>query len=772
MKKVKLSKKAKIIIIVCVVVAVVGAIIGVSVYYSYKFGWGITNRHDKTEFAEGRELIEFRDPFTADYIWIEENGIAVWAGFTKEITLDSDSDAVLDISCDTHYWLWVNGEEVVWEGSLKRGVTPTDGYYDRITINGKFKAGKNKVSVLVRHLGDDGYSHKDSGHGGLVIQGKIGDAEFVTDGSWKAKKFAYDYSLLYAVRNTNFRLSERGSVINGEEYCEFWKDDSDASWGNAVVLDKNIAEVFGRSYLNPLPQKVVDDVRYFDISEHTATTKRTTTITLSLDVNSMFCPYFEFESDKAGRKITYYTENKKFDYINTYTAKQGENAFLDFAWINGEKLIVKLEKGITLKKIGYRKTYYGATVNENGFTSSDSDLNTLWQKAVNTLLVTMRDTYMDCPDRERAQWIADAVTESEMSVYALSPESSALFRKAIVSTYGWVHKDGVIQTVVPDGVEAYELPLQNLVFLVGCVNYMQYTGDLSVKPMVISMAKGYLPLWEMDGGLVSHRKGSWDWGDWGTKIDMTALENAWYKYALNKIYDIADTDAELREFCKTRMDSISAAYSKFYTSKGIASGKEPDDRANAVAVLAGLYRAEDVETITQTLYNTRNASPYMEKYVEEALCKLGRVDLALSRAKEVYRDMIDNECTTLWEAWDKDVGTTNHAWAGGTLAIIAKYVVGVNPTSPGFATYEVAPNLTAIKDYSLNINPTEDVKISVKSEAVDGKRVITVTSATEGGTLVINGKNCVFNGESVVSDQKSTYKFTLKAGENILVFDE
>ncbi|MFR7465122.1 MAG: hypothetical protein ACLUVG_09725 [Phocaeicola vulgatus] len=28
----------------------------------------------------------------------------------------------------------------------------------------------------------------------------------------------------------------------------------------------------------------------------------------------------------------------------------------------------------------------------------------MWEKSQRTLYITMRDTYMDCPDRERAQW--------------------------------------------------------------------------------------------------------------------------------------------------------------------------------------------------------------------------------------------------------------------------------------------------------------------------------------------------------------------------------
>ncbi|MBO4535527.1 MAG: hypothetical protein J5755_06295, partial [Clostridia bacterium] len=519
-----MGKKTKRILVICVCVTLAAAILGGSLYLTWLYGAGALNQHDHTAYAETRDLLDFRAPFEADYIWIKEDGVAVWAAFSKDVYLEEDADlATLDVACDTHYWLWVNGEEIVWEGGLKRGVTPMDGFYDHVTIQGKFKAGRNNVSILVRHLGDDGFSHKDSGHGYLVVEGTIGDRPFVTDGSWKARKFAYEYNAWDFWNNLNYRLSERGSRIDGADYCEFWLGEDATGWADAVVLDEaKGARLAGKSFPNPLPPKTIGEPIYFDTSLG-KTTKRTT-LTFSLDVNTQFCPYFEFEADKSGRKITYYTENKALDYKNTYTAKQGDNRFVDFAWISGEKLIVEVDKGITLKRVGYRPTGYGATAQE-AFQCNDAALTTLWQKAANTLAVTMRDSYMDCPDRERAQWIGDAVIESGMSFYSLSPESAALFRKAILTTYGWVHADGTIQTVVPNGTMAYELPQQNLAFLVECVQYVKYSGDETVVPMILSMAQGYLPLWKMKNGLVVHRKGSWDWCDWGKNADVAALEN-------------------------------------------------------------------------------------------------------------------------------------------------------------------------------------------------------------------------------------------------------
>ena len=765
----KIGKKATTLIVICICVTLVAALLGGSFYLAGLYGASPFNRHDRTAYAEERELLSFRAPFEADAIWIEESGVAVWAAFSRDIDLAEDADAVLDIACDTYYWLWVNGEEIVWEGGLKRGVTPTDGFYDHVEIKGKFKAGRNNVSILVRHLGDDGFSHKDSGLAGLVVEGTVGDVPFRTDGGWRAKRFAYRYSALDFLGNLNFRLSERGSRVDGEAYSAFWQGESD-DWGTAVVLSEaDRAALFGRCYLNPLPPKTVRDTVYFDLDAPITFTKRTT-LTFDLGVNTQFCPYFEFEADKKGRRITYYTENRKLNYANTYTAREGSNSFLDFAWISGERLIVTVDRGVTLKRVGYRPTSYRATEMQ-AFSCEDAALTTLWQKAANTLRVTMRDSYMDCPDRERAQWIGDAVIESEMSVYCLSPESAALFRKAILTTYGWVHADGVLQTVVPDGVNAYELPQQNLAFLVGCVDYVAYTGDTSVVPMILSMAEGYLPLWEMKDGLVAHRKGSWDWGDWGKNVDVPALENAWYYYAMSRLLTLASPDSAFARFCEERMGVIRAAYAAYYRTDGVASGRRADDRACAVAVLAGLYREEDAETIAHTLFAVRNSSPYMEKYVEQALCLLGRVDLALQRAKERYADMIEADCSTLWEFWDRS-GTTNHAWAGGTLFVLSRYVGGVYPTTAGFATFAVAPDTSVLRDFEMALNPVEGVAISVKAERLaDGKERLTVICSSFGGKLLVTGRSCVFNGAIIPSAEVAPREFDLTVGVNELIFE-
>ena len=81
--------------------------------------------------------------------------------------------AVARIAVDSKYWLWINGELVVFEGQLKRGPNPNDTYYDRVDLTGHLQKGENTVAILVWYYGKDGFSHKSSGKAGLVVDAEV-----------------------------------------------------------------------------------------------------------------------------------------------------------------------------------------------------------------------------------------------------------------------------------------------------------------------------------------------------------------------------------------------------------------------------------------------------------------------------------------------------------------------------------------------------------------------------------------------------------------------
>ncbi len=244
---------------------------------------------------------------------------------------------------------------------------------------------------------------------------------------------------------------------------------------------------------------------------------------------------------------------------------------------------------------------------------------------------------------------------------------------------GYAQNAGHMITVVPSGKDQFELPMQNLAGIYGFILYYNYTGDLELIKIAYPMSKQYLELFEMqDNGLVQHRKGSWDWPDWGDNSDVNVMENAWYYMALSSAKKMAELLEEKKDitFYDERLTSIKDNYvreffnGEFYYNE-TANGK-PDDRANALAALSGLAPKAHYPQILNVLRATENASPYMEFYVLEAMCEMGYIDEAVTRMKKRYHEMVEDEYSTLWEYWNTD-GTKNHAWSGGPLVILSKY---------------------------------------------------------------------------------------------------
>ena len=187
----------------------------------------------------------------------------------------------------------------------------------------------------------------------------------------------------------------------------------------------------------------------------------------------------------------------------------------------------------------------------------------LWRKAQRTLYVNMRDNFMDCPDRERAPYTGDEAVCFAQIPYALSPEAYMLMRKAVSEFFAWQRKDSVLYGPVPSETWTKEMPQQSLAFLAeGLWSYYMTTGDIAtIKPLLPAFRK-YLSLWTLQTtGLPSYRKGGWEWGDWGTGVDLTALHDAWYAAALRTY---ASLSAEAKYLYTLMLDRASISRENGY----------------------------------------------------------------------------------------------------------------------------------------------------------------------------------------------------------------
>ncbi len=678
-----------------------------------------------------------------------------WACFRKQYSLEEGPRAAeLRIACDSKYWLWVNGELAVFEGQLKRGPNPEDTYFDRVDVSGFLRPGVNTLAVLVWHFGKEGMSHKNSGRLGLLVDGHVDGKPMVTDASWKAVAHpAYQES---GPPHPNWRLPESNLRYDAREAPGDWtaQEFDDSTWPAAATYGKPPGAPWNRLVERSIPQWRRSGIRaYQSVSTQPPSDDGTVVHVAQLPYNAQVTPYLEVDSP-AGRVIDIRTDNYRgggeTNVRAEYVTRGGVQSYESLGWMNGHEVHYSVPADVRVVRLGYRESGYDCDLS-GSFECNDPFLNRLWQKAQRTVYLEMRDGFVDCPGRERAQWWGDITLEIEQCFYGLDPSSHLLGRKAIHELCDWQRPDGTLFSPIPAGNWDKELPLQMLASVgpKGFGTYYLHSGDEETLRRVYPAVRRYvLDVWRLrEDGLVEERQGGWTWGDWGEHKDMPLLYNCWYYLALQGLKDMAvltERPEDAAE-CERRMESIRDRFNaRFWQGDHYRSPNntgEIDDRGNAMAVICGFAKPEQYPAIREVLRRQRHASPYMEKYVLQALFEMGYHGDAVERMKSRYRKMVESELTTLWEGWGIGVegfggGSYNHAWSGGPLILLSQYVAGVRPTKPGYDSYEVLPQLGPLHEARTTV-PSLKGPISVHIKQEPKSFELRLTSPKE--TLAIIG---------------------------------
>lgn len=701
----------------------------------------------------------------------------LWSAYRKEFQLEQAPEGPVwaRIATDSKFWLWINGEQVVFEGGLKRGPTPNDTYYDKIEISQYLEKGKNVIAGLAWYFGKHGFSHNDSGQHGFLIEVQGADFKVMTDGSWRA----WQHPGFCQTRppHPNFRLPESNVCFDAQKGgFDFIENDYDQTGQpNAKVLGQPPIAPWNRLVQRPIPQWKDFGLADYENSPDFPFVSKGDTLKMKLPYNAQVTPYLEVEAvagDTIHIKTDHYRGGGPPNVRAVYIPRDGIQSYENLGWMNGHEVQYYIPKGTKVLDLKYRETGYD-TEFVGSFECDDDYYNRLWQKSLRTLYITMRDTYMDCPDRERAQWWGDAVLESGEAFYALSPSSHLLAKKGILELMDWQREDSTIYSPIPAGNWHNELPTQMLssIGTYGFWNYYWHTGDTATIAQAHDKVGKYLALWKLkEDGTVQIRKGGWTWGDWGENKDMPLLFNTQYYMALDSYARMSDLlgKTAMADSLKAKMKQFRKDFNEIYWN-GTAyrspdyQGKT-DDRSQGLAVVAGLVDEDKYEAILKVLKEEKHASPYMEKYVLEALFQMGYADFALERMKERFSKMVNHPTiTTLWEGWGIGKegyggGTINHAWSGGGLTLLSQYVAGIYPTSPGYSTFHVKPQLGFIKKVKA-IVPSIRGTITVAIEKGDDFRLEVEVPDGTTGTIMIPSKykQITINGKTADFEEDGAY---------------
>ena len=696
--------------------------------------------------------------FAQDARWIapydrECHNPGSWAAFRKDVKIDKVPDsAIAKIGVDSKYWLWINGELAVFEGGLKRGPNPNDTYYDELDIAPFLKKGVNKIAVLVWHFGLDGFSHKDSGKMGLFFEVKQPDLHIYTDQSWisvvhPAYSRAMNPPPNYRLSESNIKFDQNKDIPNWQtanninKTYNFRPSTPLAFWGEAP---------WNKMHKRPIPQWKLWDVRVAPMKRESGENGMDK-IVATLPYNMQMTPIITVTDEQGGSLISIMTDHtyaaSETNLRAEYITKKGTYTYESYGWLNGQQIILELPKHVKVESITYRESGYNTEI--AGTFSCDSDYYTrFWNKALRTLYINMRDNFFDCPERERAQWWGDAVLLMSEAFYTLTPSSHALMRKAIMELVAWQKPDGTIRSPIP-GMYDGELPAQMLASVgrYGFWNYYMNTGDAETMKFAYPHIKRYLATWKLDeAGLPIFNtpdRSGWFWGDWGRNKDMRLIYAAWYYMALETAANIADLmniPSDAKEY-RNQMQIVKDAFNKTwngYVYRHPTYKQMTDDRVQALAVISGIADKSKYPAIYRTLQKEFHSSPYMEKYVLEALFIMEKGEYGLARTQLRFEKMVNDpfyDC--LFEGWEKGGyggGSTNHAWSGGALTVISQYLCGIYPLEPAWKTFKIEPYPASFDKASISI-PT--IAGEVKSAFVRNGDKFTMEITVPKGTTAM-----------------------------------
>lgn len=322
-------------------------------------------------------------------IWMPpaKHGGTYFVAFRK--TFNLPASAVLNIFADTRYMLWVNGRYV------DRGPArfqPNGPEYDTIDLSGYAQPGRNSLVVLVMANASGGKMMRHVPC--LTALLSSGGATFATDETWK-----WSAQTRYRSANVGWPgvVDQIDARVEDGDWTQPGYDDSKwqtatkvdgSAWGTLTarriprLRETPVQVTFDQSVTFPLTMKAGDKIAFTCPHMVQAYTR------IELEAS----PGAELDIDHAKVK---------------YVAKSGTQRYItsDTAGVLKGSLTLKSGQA-TIHKVDIIERLYPFDV-AGSFHCDDDFLNSLWVLCARSGQLLSEDSFVDCADRERVEWMDD-----------------------------------------------------------------------------------------------------------------------------------------------------------------------------------------------------------------------------------------------------------------------------------------------------------------------------------------------------------------------------
>lgn len=616
--------------------------------------------------------------------------------FRKKFLLSGNvSDAIIKITADDYFKLYINGEFVT-QGPPPS--YPSAYYYMELPIGGFLKNGENTIAVhsLYQGLINRVFVSGDMREGlwaEISIGGKV---VLATDESWKCR-ISSAYSPMgivgYDTQYTEL-FDSRCEEIGFEK-----EDYDDEKWKNAVIKKYSDYKLI-KSPILPL--------EIYDVEPKTIR-----------KIESGFV--YDFGQEAIG----YFVVKAKGNIGDEIIIRQGEELNADGSvryelrsnCLYEEKWI--LSGGVdTLDQFDYKGFRYAElVVPENVeiidvkfrirhypfkqkavYKSINARFDDIIKLCVNTIKYGTQEILPDCPTREKGQYLGDFCVSGRAQ--AIVTGDTTFLKKGILD---FCRTSAVCKGLMSVSTSSYmqEIADYGLIFPSLVLWTYNFDGDKDFLKAVEPTIKGmheYFSAFKRGDGLIEKIYGQWNLVDWpanlrdGYDFPLTkpigdgvhnVLNALWIGFlkAMNEIEDILGNDKVAD--CGKVANSF---YNAFYSERtGLFCDSETKAhsavQSSVFPLLFGIFGNDEnlkkklVDKIYEKKLNSMGV--YMAYFALAALVKAGEREKAteLVLDENAWQNMIKEGATTTFEAWGKDQKWNTslfHPWAVAPLIVFSE----------------------------------------------------------------------------------------------------
>lgn len=658
----------------------------------------------------------------------------------KSFELDrAGREAWLDITADDYYKLSINGQPV---GQGPAQSSHDYYYYNRYNVAPYLKQGTNVIAVHLYYHGLVCRSYNSGDYRqGMIAELEIdGRLAVYTDETWLCRiaeecgnggVIGYNTQILEAI-------DSRRKQVDWRE-----PDVSLVGWKPSRALERHdytlLAQPTPPLAVYPIaPQRIVrlsDGGLWIDFGHELTGQLQLQARGQAGDIVEIRCGEELLESgddiedgaEQDPRRVRFQMRcDCNYQEFWTLSGEEDEPDFYDYKAFRYAEITAPSSVSIDMDSIHAIARHYPLEQQASRFSSSSELLNQIWSICRNGVQWGSQENYVDCPSREKGQYLGDNTVITHAHAY-LSGDLR-LFRKSLLDFRNYSRKVCAGFMAVAPGHHMQEIADFSLQWPMQLLQYYRQSGDADFLREMLPAAEGILghfARFEREDGLLEGVTDKWNLVDWpaGLRDDydfpltqptgegIHHVMNAFYYGAWSvvlRIRDLLDIQGNARDRqaqARRRESFRTLFYDPDHRLFVDAPGSSHHSlHANTLSLLFGLAdEGEETQSIVRLIRGKRlSCGVYMSYFVLQALAKAGAYDLLyeliVSDDANSWSTMIKEGATTCFEAWSKDAKWNTslcHPWASAPIPLLIEDIAGIQPAAPGWAEVNFSPRIPA-----------------------------------------------------------------------------